>query len=94
MIRDRIAQVPLGLDAGTDAGDEPTLLADLIGLAVRVELDRRVEVGEADDQHAVQTQVERAGAGLEVVVDELLHVVGPVAAFAVGFHLAGRTFER
>ena len=33
-----------------DAGDEATLLADLVGLPVRVELDRRVVAREADDQ--------------------------------------------
>src|SRR4051812_41483907 len=40
-----LPEVALGLVAGADAGDEATLLADLIGLLVRVELDRRVEVG-------------------------------------------------
>ena len=62
-----LGQVALGLGPGADAGDEAALLADLVGLLVRVELDGRVEVGEADDQQAVDDQVERgwcpAGSG-------------------------------
>ena len=45
-------QVALGLRAGADTEDEATLLADGVGLLGRVERDRRVEVGEADDHQA------------------------------------------
>ncbi len=64
------AQVALGLRTGPDAGDEATLLADLVGLLRRVEGDRVVEVGEADDQQAVQDEVHGVRRVEDVVVDE------------------------
>src|SRR5213595_1974830 len=36
--------------AGPDAGDVPAVLAQVVGLVDRIELDRGVEVGEDDDQ--------------------------------------------
>jgi hypothetical protein len=73
-----LGQVPLGLVAGSDARDEPALLADLVGLLVRIELDRRVEVGEGDDQDAVEGQVEGRRGPHQVVVDPALHAHRPV----------------
>ena len=55
---DDLGQVALGLRAGTDAGDEAALPADLIGLTDRVEGDRVVEVGEGDDQQREQGDVD------------------------------------
>ena len=52
-------EVALGLGPGPDAGDEPALLAQVVGLLDRVEGDRRVEVREADDQQAEADEVER-----------------------------------
>ena len=84
-----LRQVALGLVAGADAGDEAALLADLVGLLVRVELDGRVEVGEEDDQDAVDGQVERRGRPGEVLIDELLDVPRPVRVLGVGFRPGG-----
>ena len=50
-------EVPLGLGTGPDAGDEPALLADVVGLLRGVERDGVVEVREADDEQAVQDEV-------------------------------------
>ncbi len=69
---DRLGQVGLGLRAGTHAGDEPALAADLVGLAHRIEGDRVVEVGEGDDQHREHRDVHDVLAVEDVLVDVLL----------------------
>ncbi len=58
-----LAEVPLGLRTGAHAGDEAALLADLIGLAHRVEGDRVVEVGERDDEQGEDRDVHDVLAG-------------------------------
>ena len=67
-----LAEVPLGRRTGPDAGDEPALLADEVGLLVRVEGDRRVEVGEEDDQQAVDADVDEVVRLQQVVLDEVV----------------------
>ena len=42
--------------AGSDAGDVAAVLAQVVRLVDRVELDRRVEVGEDDDQDALESR--------------------------------------
>ena len=54
---------------GTDAGDEPAVLLHVVGDLDRVERDRDVEVGEADDEQEVQEHVERVIALGQVVRD-------------------------
>ena len=56
-------EVALGLGSGSDARDEATLLAEVVGLLDRIEGDRRVEVREAEDQQAEEDQVDRATVG-------------------------------
>ena len=68
-----LGEVALGRRPGPDAGDEAALLADDVGLLLRVERDRRVEVREEDDQQRVEADVEPALVVHEVVVDPLLH---------------------
>ena len=64
-------EVLRGRRAGPDAGDVAAVLAEVVRLLDRVELDRRVEVREEDDQRRLGQQVGEV-AGLEVVVHELL----------------------
>ena len=72
--------MPFGRVAGPDARDVATLLADDVGLLMRVERDPGVEVGEHDDEPAVQGDVpEAAGLG-QVVADPGLHVFAPARA--------------
>ncbi len=42
--------------ARPDAGDVPAVLAEVVSLVDRVELDRRVEVREDDDQEGLEHQ--------------------------------------
>ena len=61
---DRPGQVVPRRAAGSDAGDESAVLAQLVGRLVGLEGERRVEVGEADGQQEVEDDVdERWAAG-------------------------------
>ena len=62
---------------GRMPGNVPALFSDDLGLLVRVERDRRVEVGEADDQQAVQDDVEPVARLHQVLVDEVLQRQAP-----------------
>ena len=74
-----LRQVLLGRRPRTDAGDEAALLADDVGLLGRVERDRRVEVGEEDDEHREEQDVEPVLVLHQVVVDPRLDPVPAVA---------------
>ena len=67
-----LAEVALGLGPGADAGDEPALLADVVRLLGRVEGDRRVEVREADDQQAVDDDVDDVSGCTRLSLIQLL----------------------
>ena len=54
-----VREVALGGRPGPDAGDEPALLADDVGLLVGVEGDVDVEEGEGQDQEEVEADVDR-----------------------------------
>src|SRR5918994_4085128 len=91
---DRLREVGLGLWAGAHAGDEAALATDLVGLAHRVEGDRVVEVGEGDDQHREQRDVDDVLRVQDVLIDELLDLrprpLEPAVAVRVGVpHEAG-----
>ena len=82
--RQDAGQVALGWRTGADAGDEATLLADGVGLLGRVERDRRVEVGEADDHQAEEGEIHRRGRVDQVAVDPfLIEPQNPVDGSAV-----------
>ena len=59
--------------AGPDAGDVAAVLAQVVGLVDRVELDRRVEVREDDDQERLREEVVGL-VRLEVAVDPALRL--------------------
>src|SRR6056297_2990397 len=67
---DGLAQVALGLGAGTDTGDETALAPQLVGLTNRVEGDRVVEVGERHDHQREQRDVHEVLRVDDVLVDE------------------------
>ena len=58
--------------ARTDARDEPAVLLQVVRLLTRVERDRRVEVGEHDDEEALADDV-----GGAVRAEEVCDVLGP-----------------
>ena len=51
----------LSLRAWTQRGNVTTLTAELVGLFHRIERNRRVEVGEANDEEAKDDQIDRVG---------------------------------
>ncbi len=61
--------MPLGLGTGPDAGDEPALFADGVGLLGRVERDGSVEVSEEDDHQPEDGDVPEVVGLQEVLVD-------------------------
>src|SRR4029078_6250760 len=67
-----LPEVALGRRTGPDAGNEPALLTDQVGLLMRVESDRRVEVGEEDDQQTVDADVDEVVRLQQVVLDEVV----------------------
>ena len=67
-----VLQVALGRWPGPDAGDVAALLADDVGLLVGIEGDGRVEVGEAEDQHAVEEDVPQVVGLGQVHADPVL----------------------
>src|ERR1035437_2163962 len=71
-----LREIPLGRRSRTDPGDESSLFADDVGLLLRVERDRGVEVREEDDQQRVHADVVPTLARDEVVVDPLLNPSG------------------
>ena len=77
---DRLAEVLLGLRAGTHARDEATLLAELIGLTNRIEGDRVVEVGEGDDHQREERDVHDVLRVDDVLVDEAGDLAAPTLA--------------
>jgi hypothetical protein len=80
---EHLGEIALGGWPRTDAGDEATLLADDVGLLLRVERDGRIEVREEDDQERVETDVPPAVVVHEVVVDPLLDADGCCRAPAI-----------
>src|SRR5437870_12738902 len=52
-----LSQTRLGGMSGANTGDESALLADGVVLLLRVDLARRVEVGEEDDEDSVEADV-------------------------------------
>src|SRR5690606_543542 len=88
-----VGQVPLGLAAGADAGDEAALTLDDLSLLLGIELDRRVEVGEEDDQGEQHDDVPPGHAGLtrpEVLVDPTEDRLEPWCLERDGGHDQGR----
>ncbi len=71
-----VGEIPGGGAARPDAGNESALSLQHLGLPLRVELDRRVEVGEEDDQREQDHHVPDAhppGLAAEVAVDPPAH---------------------
>src|SRR5256714_11190176 len=66
-----VVQVVRGGPAWTDPRNEPSVLPDVVGRVHRVERDRRVEVGEEDDEEAVDEHVQHAPRP-ELVLHEVL----------------------
>src|SRR5207249_3710803 len=50
-------QVPMGRSAGADAGDEAVLALEIVGDALLLKDDQRVEERKADDQDEVQQPI-------------------------------------